>query len=43
MPKNGRGNHDLPGAMLSYISLEERVPAKHPLRKTNTQRVPDID
>ena len=28
-----RGNQDFQGAMFSYISLEERVPAAHPLRK----------
>ena len=28
-----RGNQDFQGAMFSYISLEERVPATHPLRK----------
>ena len=28
-----RGNPDFQGAMFSYISLEERVPAAHPLRK----------
>ncbi len=28
-----RGTQNFQGAMFSYISLEERVPAKHPLRK----------
>lgn len=28
-----RGSQDFQGAMFSYISLEERVPAAHPLRK----------
>ncbi|TQN01250.1 IS4 family transposase [Acidovorax temperans] len=28
-----RGNQDFQGAMFSYISLEERVPQTHPLRK----------
>ena len=28
-----RGNQDFQGAMFSYISLEDRVPAAHPLRK----------
>ena len=28
-----RGNQDFQGAMFSYISLEERVPQAHPLRK----------
>lgn len=28
-----RGNQDIQGAMFSYISLEERVPQAHPLRK----------
>lgn len=28
-----RGNQDFQGGMFSYISLEERVPATHPLRK----------
>ena len=28
-----RGNQDFQGGMFSYISLEERVPAAHPLRK----------
>ncbi len=28
-----RGNPDFQAAMFSYISLEERVPAAHPLRK----------
>ena len=28
-----RGNPDFQGAMFSYISLEERVPQTHPLRK----------
>src|SRR6266403_1050524 len=27
-----RGADDQPGAMFSYVSLEERVPADHPLR-----------
>jgi transposase len=27
-----RGNDDQPGAMFSYVSLEERVPQDHPLR-----------
>lgn len=28
-----RGTQNFQGAMFSYISLEDRVPAKHPLRK----------
>jgi transposase, IS4 family len=28
-----RGSQDFQGTMFSYISLEERVPAAHPLRK----------
>ena len=28
-----KGNQDFQGAMFSYISLEERVPQSHPLRK----------
>ena len=28
-----RGSQDFQGAMFSYISLEERVPQAHPLRK----------
>jgi hypothetical protein len=28
-----RGGQDFQGAMFSYVSLEERVPAAHPLRK----------
>jgi hypothetical protein len=28
-----RGNQNFQGAMFSYISLEERVPQAHPLRK----------
>ena len=28
-----RGTQNFQGAMFSYISLEERVPARHPLRK----------
>lgn len=28
-----RGNQDFQGAMFSFISLEERVPQEHPLRK----------
>jgi hypothetical protein len=28
-----RGTQNFQGAMFSYISLEERVPAKHPFRK----------
>jgi transposase len=31
-----RGNQDFQGAMFSYISLEERVAATHPLRKLRT-------
>jgi len=28
-----RGADDQPGSMFSYVSLEERVPAAHPLRE----------
>jgi hypothetical protein len=31
--KTMRGSQDFQGTMFSYISLEERVPAAHPLRK----------
>ncbi|MBP2316836.1 hypothetical protein J2852_006204 [Azospirillum soli] len=33
-----RGRQSHQGSMFSYVSLEERVPAKHPLRVSNDFR-----
>ncbi|MFN6357070.1 MAG: hypothetical protein ACK4ZO_13945, partial [Cyanobacteriota bacterium] len=28
-----RGQHEQPGSLFSYVSIEERIPASHPLRR----------
>ncbi|MFN9057643.1 MAG: IS5/IS1182 family transposase, partial [Cyanobacteriota bacterium] len=28
-----RGQHEQPGSLVAYVSIEERIPASHPLRR----------
>ncbi|WP_255517772.1 hypothetical protein [Synechococcus sp. CBW1108] len=35
-----RGHRERSGSLFSYVSIEERIPASHPLRRTATHPAP---